>query len=272
MKVGAIASIVDELDSAFAQSRQIDPIAARVPGFDVPHAYEVLAQLHARRVTRGWRPLGRKIGFTNTTIWQRYGVDRSMWSHVWDRTVHFARDDDCVLSTAGLMEPRIEPEVVFGLRSSIPAGNDPRAVLNAIEWIAPGFEIVHSVFPQWRFTAADCTAALGLHASLGVGRRHAITDEERSMLVDKLAHFDLALYREDQLIETGHGANVLGSPLLALMHLRDVLASQPQFPQLAAGEIVTTGTLTDAWPVRSGERWSSDYTTLGIVGLRVTLA
>ncbi len=30
---------------------------------------------------------------------------------------------------------------------------------------------------------------------------------------------------------------------------------------------MTTGTITDAWPVAPGETWSSDYGTLGIDGL-----
>jgi len=44
------------------------------------------------------------------------------------------------------------------------------------------------------------------------------------------------------------------------------------FPPLAAGEIVTTGTITDAWPVASGETWSADYGTLGLAGLTVDFA
>ena len=69
------------------------------------------------------------------------------------------------------------------------------------------------------------------------------------------------------VIETGVGANVLDSPALALAHLAGVLAGQPQFPPLAAGEIVTTGTVTDAWPVAPGETWTSDYGALGLPGL-----
>jgi 2-oxo-3-hexenedioate decarboxylase len=50
-----------------------------------------------------------------------------------------------------------------------------------------------------------------------------------------------------------------------------VLASQPAAPPLAAGEIVTTGTLTDAWPVTPGETWRSDYGALRMAGLTLTL-
>ena len=68
------------------------------------------------------------------------------------------------------------------------------------------------------------------------------------------------------MIDRGVGANVLGSPALALAHLARLLADQPQSPKLAAGEIVTTGTITDAWPVAAGEVWSSDYGALGLEG------
>jgi 2-oxo-3-hexenedioate decarboxylase len=80
----------------------------------------------------------------------------------------------------------------------------------------------------------------------------------------------LALSRGDTVIDRGVGANVLGSPALALAHLARLLAEQPNAPKLAAGEIVTTGTVTDAWPVAAGEVWTSDYGSLGIKGLALS--
>ncbi len=78
----------------------------------------------------------------------------------------------------------------------------------------------------------------------------------------------MTLSRGGTVVDRGVGANVLGSPALALAHLARLLAEQPQFSPLAAGEIVTTGTITDAWPVAPGEAWSSDYGALGLDGPR----
>lgn len=86
-----------------------------------------------------------------------------------------------------------------------------------------------------------------------------------------LPSFELTLRRRDDVIDRGVGANVLGSPALALAHLARVLAEQPAMPPLVAGEMVTTGTVTDAWPVAPGDTWSSDYGTLGIGGLVLRL-
>jgi 2-oxo-3-hexenedioate decarboxylase len=129
---------------------------------------------------------------------------------------------------------------------------------------------VQSHFPDWRFTAADCTAAFGLHGALVIGAPLAVTDANRAALAAALPAFELTLSRDDIVIDRGVGANVLGSPALALAHLARLLADQPQSPKLAAGEIITTGTVTDAWPIAAGEVWSSDYGALGIKGLALS--
>ncbi|WP_299391650.1 2-keto-4-pentenoate hydratase [Pelagibius sp.] len=266
----ALSEIADRLIAAYDDAVTLAPITAARPAFSVDEGYAVLEEIEARRRAAGWRPLGRKIGFTNRTLWDRYGVWQPMWAHVWDRTVHGAEQGRASLALRPFVQPRLEPEVVFKLKAPVPVSDDPVAVLESVEWIAAGFEIVQSHFPDWRFTAADCTAAFGLHGALVVGTPLSVTDANRTALAETLPVFTASLSRGDNLVERGRGANVLDSPALALVHLARVLSGQPQFPPLAAGEIVTTGTLTDAWPVEPGETWSSDYGELGLEGLTVT--
>jgi len=265
-----IDAIASRLIAAHDGATTLAPITAGDPGFDVAAAYDVLREIEARRIASGWVPVGRKIGFTNRTIWSRYGVYLPMWAHTWAHTVHHATGNRATLALAPFVQPRIEPEVVLKLKAPVPVTDDACAALACVEWIAPGFEIVQSHFPNWKFAAADCTAAFGLHGALVVGTPLPVTDDNRAALAAILPRFALTLRRGGTVIDTGIGANVLDSPALALVHLARVLAQQPQFPPLAAGEIITTGTITDAWPVAPGETWSSDYGALGLPG--VTLA
>ena len=268
-----IGVIADRLISAYDRGVQIAPITDSDPAFDVVAAYDVLREIEKRRqATQGWEPVGRKIGFTNRTIWARYGVDRPMWAHIWSHSVHFAKDGRATLAHKDFVQPRIEPEVVFKLKSPVPVTDDVLAVLACVEWIAPGFEIVQCHFPDWKFTAADCTAAFGLHGALVVGNPIVLTGRNRAAIAGALPAFTVTLRRGRTVIDRGVGANVLGSPALALAHLARLLATQPQFPPLAAGEIVTTGTVTDAWPVAAGEAWSSDFGALGLGGVTLTFA
>jgi hypothetical protein len=94
--------------------------ALAIRAFDVALAYDVLREIEDRRVAAGWRPVGRKIGFTNRTIWPRYGVYLPLWAHVWAHTVHRAGEHRATLSLATFVQPRIEPEVVFGLKDASP--------------------------------------------------------------------------------------------------------------------------------------------------------
>lgn len=263
----AIRTVADALIAAYGAGSSLAPVTQWMPGFDVADAYAVLHEIERRRRDAGWQPVGRKIGFTNRTIWPRYGVYQPMWAHMWSRTVHRAEDNRASLALAGLVEPRIEPEVVFGLRAPVPAVDDARAILAAVDWIAPGFEIVQSHFPDWKFTAPDCTAAFGLHGALVLGTPMVLDDAARERLTVVLPQFALTLRQGERVIDRGTGANVLGSPALALAHLARVLATQPEAPPLEAGEVVTTGTVTDAWPVTPGQAWSSDYGELGLPGL-----
>ena len=266
----ALNAIADRLIAAYDSASMVEPVTATLPDFSVSDAYAVLGEIEARRRAEGWQPVGRKIGFTNRTIWPRYGVWQPMWAHIWAHTVHPADADGASLSLRPLVQPRIEPEVVFKLKAPVPPTDDPVALLAGVEWIAPGFEIVQSHFPAWKFTAADCTAAFGLHGALIVGTPVPISETNRPAIAAALPVFEATLSRGDTVIDRGSGANVLNSPALALAHLARVLSGQPQFPPLAPGEIVTTGTLTDAWPVAPGETWSSDYGELGLRGLSVT--
>jgi 2-oxo-3-hexenedioate decarboxylase len=267
-----LSAIADRLIAAQDAASMLPPITADHPDFSVADAYTVLAEIEARRRAQGWWPVGRKIGFTNTTIWPRYGVYQPMWAHVWTGTVRYAQDSRTTLSLQSLVQPRIEPEVVFGLARAVPLTDDPAEVLACVDWFAPGFEIVQSHFPDWKFKAPDCTADCGLHGALVVGTPLPVTAENRAALAAMLPIFELTLSRGDTVIDRGAGANVLKSPALALAHLARVLAGLPQFPPLAAGEIVTTGTITDAWPVVPGETWSSDYGALGLEGITLTLS
>jgi len=267
-----IGTIAGRLIAAYDSAITLAPITAGHPDFDVAAGYDVLREIESRRIACGWTPAGRKIGFTNRTIWPRYGVYLPMWAHMWAHTVHDANEDRMTLALAPFVQPRIEPEIVFKLKAPAPVTADASAVLACVEWIAPGFEIVQSHFPDWKFAAADCTAAFGLHGALVIGTPLAVTDRNRAKLAAALPDFTLTLRRAGAVVDTGVGANVLDSPALALAHLARVLAGQPQFPPLAAGEIVTTGTLTDAWPVAPGETWTSDYGTLGLPGVTLTFA
>lgn len=230
------------------------------------NGYAAARALHEARLRRGWRPVGRKIGFTNRRIWPLYGVYEPIWGWVYAQTVSYAIENAASVSLEGLQQPRIEPEICFRLRSA-PRSASPDDVLASIEWVAHSVEIVQCDQPGWKTTLEHSTGMNGLHGRLVVGT--AVDAKNIPDLVARLPKVELALKKGDAVVDRGTGEIVLGSPLAALSHLVGLLAGQKEAPPLASGDIVSTGTLTDAHPVAAGETWSTELSGLPLPGLRL---
>ncbi len=265
----APAAIAQQTFAALQAAHQITPFSQRGEGFDLPTAYAAAAELRKLRQARGETFVGRKIGFTNRGMWAEYGVFAPIWGDMYASTVHDAAALGGTLPLARMPEPKIEPEIALRLARAPAASMDDAALMRCIEWVAHGFEIVQSVYPGWKFSAADGVAAGCLHGALVLGRPHAVEDTADA-LVAALPKFTVTLSRGGEVIDRGSGANVLGSPLNALRHLATLLAEDRHNPPLAAGEIITTGSLTRAFAVAPGETWSTGIEGLPLSGIALT--
>lgn len=260
--------IATELLAALDGNTRVETITGRDAGFDTDAAYRVGAEILRRRRARGERPIGRKVGFTNRTIWPEYGVSAPIWAPVYDRTVVFLDEPAGSLAIGALAEPRIEPEIVLHFQTAPQATEDEEELLANVDWIAHGFEIVQCHFPNWTFKAPDAIAAFGLHGALVVGPRRPV--EGVADLVRNLRTFTITLATSGKGVAKGGGSNVLGSPLLAAAHFLNLLKDQRSEP-LAAGELVTTGTLLPPPLIRAGEIWTTDLSGIDLPGLELHL-
>ena len=227
---------------------------------DVPTAYQRALAVRALRIARGEVPRGFKIGFTNRSIWPRYNVAAPVWGAIYDTTLSFCNEQGAI-KLQGFSQPRIEPETVFGLRASPPASATLDELFSCLDWVAPGFEIVQSHHIDWKFAAADAIADGALHAHLLVGTKQPVLGlaANAKELGAVLAAATVRLSQDAKVVDSGAGAAVLGDPLQALLHFARELALCPGAPSLQAGDVITTGTWTDAWPVTSGQTWAADF-------------
>lgn len=263
-----IATIARDALGALDNARSIEPFTSRFPNFDSEQAYATAAAIRALRLARGEKPVGRKIGFTNRDLWTQYGIGSPVWSDIYAHTARTLDSSETFLLSP-FCEPQIEPEIVLRLSRTPEPGMDERAILDCVEWVAHGFEIVQSIFPGWRFKVPDTIVGFGMHGALRIGAPMAITSKNREAVFAELKSFTVTLARGADVIETGRGTNVLDGPLSALRHLIDVLVNDSNNPPLAAGEIVSTGTLTRAYPVKPGETWSTSISGIPLAGLSI---
>jgi 2-keto-4-pentenoate hydratase len=248
------------------------PTASIGTGFDMTAAYAVEAEIARVRRANGSTTVGLKVGFANKAMWRILKLETLVWAHMYDDTVKYATNDAATLSMAGRCSPRIEPEIVFKLKRAVePGSTDAAAILDAVEWLALGFEINDCVFPDWKFQPADFVAAFGLHTALVVGTPSPVTVDAIPALADALPRFSLRLSKNGQLVEEGSGKAALRSPALCLGELASAIARQPGAEPLEAGELVSTGTLTTPQPIAAGDEWRAEVDGLTLPALTLRL-
>jgi len=259
-------SIARRVLNAHDDGASIDRISDSIPGFDLAAAYAVSRAVVAERVARGERPVGWKIGYTNRAVQQQYGVLHPIWGRMYDTTVSVvgrgATPPTCAIDR--LAEPRIEPEILVRLSRSPDPGMSVTDLVGCIDAVGHGFEIVTSIFRDWRGTATDSIAGGSLHGRYYYGRLLPVRPGRD--WVKALADVEVVIYRNGVEADRGRGANALDGPLNALSHfIRGMAAITGE--RVKAGEIVTTGTLTKAFRVAPGETWTTRITGLELDGM-----
>ena len=265
--------IAQSILQALDEKRQIDPISQSLPSLDLDTAYGIADAILATRSARGQRPVGWKIGFTNRTIWDEYGVHAPIWGPVYDATVLPVDPDHAPaeLDIEAFVEPRIEPEIIFRLAHTPRSEMDDRELLACIDGVSHGFEIVQSIFPGWRFSAADTVAAAALHGALVHGPFASIDHSKAGEWIDRLAAVAITLLKDGTVLDHGVATNVLDGPLSALRHFLAGLEARPLGRGVLPGDLVSTGTITRAFPIAAGEIWSTQIDGLPLPAMRLKL-
>jgi 2-oxo-3-hexenedioate decarboxylase len=272
------SALAETIAVAYARRTHIPTPSSGDAGFDLAAAYATEAALVGMRRASGHRTVGLKVGFANKAVWRVMKLDTLVWAHMYDDTVHFAGGGAGSLSTASMVSPKIEPEVVFKLahasenddRRADGNARTPAEVLESVEWLAIGFEIIDCVYPDWKVQPADFVAAYGLHAALVVGEPLVVEPARIPALAEQLSRFTVRLSRNGEVVAEGSGRNSLRSPALCLAELQAAIARQAGATPLAAGDFVSSGTLTESQAIAAGDTWRVDVDGIDLKPLTLT--
>lgn len=264
-----ISSVAQELISAYANRlTDVVPPSARGREFTVADGYAVEAEHVRSRRSRGHAPVGRKVGYANKALWRALKLDTLVWAHMYDDTVRYAEENRASLAVGRMASPKIEPEIVFKMAAD--GRPEDANVLERVEWWALGFEIIDCVYAGWKFQPADFLAAFGLHAALVVGEPQPTDRSSISALAEQLAQFKVRLLKNGEAVAEGAGKNALKSPALCLAELAQAAGRQPGATPIGAGEIISSGTLTESAFVAPGDRWTAVVDGIPAPALTVT--
>ncbi|MEM7325016.1 MAG: fumarylacetoacetate hydrolase family protein [Actinomycetota bacterium] len=272
MPTDADPSLPDQLDQRIdaAASALIEARRTRVPlvGLSatvVPPDVVTGERIDDRVAARiGWDVSGWKIGCTSEHAQRVLNSPGPMAGRVYT-VLESTAEAAPVLSEDELMvEPLLEGEFAFTIGQDLtPDGGpyDRAAVKGAVADVRPAIEIVGGRFSG--FTShpiASIVADAGSNTALVLGP--AVGDIDLDRLVDVAG----AMVVDGEVVGSGTGADVLGDPIEALRWLVDNLVGRGI--TLAAGQVVTTGTLTQLAPFPPGATAVARFDGLGEASVR----
>jgi 2-oxo-3-hexenedioate decarboxylase len=253
MAVHDVKTATEKLLAAEDNKTAITRITDEWSGLDIETAYQVQAAVIAARIAQGRRLIGTKLGLTSRAKQIRMGITSPLTAKLLD---NYYLATDTPIPLANLIQPRIEPEIVFVMKEDLRGPNVTAAqALAAVGTVHAGFEVIDSRYLDYSFALPDVISDNASSAYFFMGIKGVDPSE-----LD-LTYEAVALSVNGKCVATATGAAVQGHPAEALALAANSLAAQGDY--IRAGEVVITGGLTDAVPVNAGDQISAEFTNLG---------
>ena len=253
-----IQRAANALRAARATRRAIAPISTTFGIRGLEAAYAVAELNTLARQEAGRRIVGRKVGLTSRAVQMQLGVDQPDFGVLFDDMEYL---DGQEVSTASLIQPRIEAEVAFvvdrDLVSPLPSYGEFLACLG---YALPALEIVDSAIENWKIDFVDTVADNASSALYVLG------DQPVAIGAVSLAELSMSMTRHGEIVSSGTGAACLGHPLRAAYWLACTMAELGQ--GLMAGEVILSGALGPMVPVAAGDLIQAQIAALGTVACR----
>lgn len=258
MDQSTIKALGNELYEALVGCKPITPLSSRHPDMTIEDAYHVQQQMIARRLEKGERVIGKKIGVTSKAVMNMLGVHQPDFGYLTDGMVY---NEGQSIDFSTLIQPKAEGEIAFLLKKDLQGpGVTAADVIAATEGVMACFEIVDSRIQDWKIKIQDTVSD---NASCGV---FVLGDQ----LVD-IANLDLALCgmvmeKNGDIVVTGAGAATMGHPVNAIVWLANTLGSLGI--TLKAGDIVLAGAMGAMVPVAKGDNLRISINGIGGCSVR----
>jgi 2-keto-4-pentenoate hydratase len=237
-----VIEAAQELRSAELSGLATVPLAKAHPGLTLEQAYRIQVVAIGRRLAGGARSLGHKIGLTSLAMQQQMGVNEPD-SGILLEDMQITCDSD--LRTSTLLAPRVEAEIGFRLGHGLDGpAVDSRTARAAVAEVFLALEIIDTRYGNWGITLEDSVADNASAARFVIG---AAIPYDADM---DLGAASVAVLVNDVLTAGGHGRDVLGDPMNALVWLARRLHGLGA--HLCAGDIVLPGAVHASVPLRPG--------------------
>jgi 2-keto-4-pentenoate hydratase len=254
------ALVAKSLLAAYESGDPIDPISAAYPGMTLEDAYAVQRHQVRNWVEDGRQIKGHKVGLTSAVIQRQLGVDQPDYGHLTEDMFYL---ESTPIPVERFISPKVEPEIAFVLKKPLTGpGVTIADAISAVDYVLPALEIIDSRIRDWKIKLVDTIADNASSGGVVLGST-PVTLGQLAETGLSLGTVGCVVYQGGEVVATGAGAAVLGSPLAALVWLANTVG--PLGITLEAGAVVIPGSVTAALPVAAGESVTATFGGLGSV-------
>ncbi len=251
-----IKELIRKLLDAEASAKPIEALTITYPEITSEDARKINLGIVGERVKRGEKIIGFKVAFTSKAMQQAWGVSKPEWGYL---TSGMLVPDGGEIDSKKLIQPRIEPEIAFILKEDVKGpGVSPGDILRATEGVLPAIEVVDSRLTGKR-KVEDFIADSSGAARVVLGGSVKSVDGLDLKLVGCVVEIG-------EVVATAAGAAALGNPVNSMMFLANALAEVGEY--LRAGQVVITGSLVSAIPVKAGDYVRVTFDRIGSVSVK----
>jgi 2-keto-4-pentenoate hydratase len=225
---------------------------------DIAAAYAVQSITRQARLANGHEIAGWKIGATTEVIQKHFGLSHPEYGALFrsDRI-----PDNGTIRLGEIMQPKVEGEIAFVLAKDIRSGKvNEQHIIDSTAYVCASLELLGSRIISWDVRAVDTIADNGCAS-------HWVLGNKKVSLKDvDLMNCRMTLEKNGQVVSEGLGANVLGSPIDAVVWLANALIEAGEF--LRAGDVILSGALSGVSDAIAGDHFRARFGTLGEVSTR----
>lgn len=235
----------------------IGPISKENTDLVIDDAYKIQLINIDKEVSEGKKITGKKIGLTSAAMQKVAGVDQPDFGHLLDSM----EVKNNTIDAKTMLQPRVEGEIAFVLKEDI-KGPDAtiESVIEATEYIAAAIEIVDSRIKDWKINIIDTVSD---NASSGM---YVLSDKKVDPKTLDLTKISMDLYKGEEMINSGTGADVLGNPAYCVAWLANTLWNYGVI--LKKGEVVLSGALSAMQAAYAGDEYTAKFSDLGDVSVK----
>lgn len=250
---------IDELatycEEAELKQQEITKVTDKYPEMTYRDAFDVQWEVRRRKVARGHKVVGMKMGLTSWAKMAQMGVEQPCYGYLAD---YFSVPEGGEIKMDELIHPKIEAEIAFVTKAPLKGpGVHIGDVLRATDFIIPAVEVIDSRYKDFKFDLKSVIADNSSSSRFITGGRMARLED-----VD-VKNLGVVMEINGEIVATGAGAAVLGHPAASVAMLANMMGERGE--EIPAGTFIMTGGITAAVTVNRGDSINIRYQDLGSI-------